>query len=365
MAAAYNENKDMQDKNLKRSLKSERDLTGFIDEAWIYVQAGAGGSGCRSFERTRGKRYGRPTGGNGGNGGNIVLLADNNINTLLEFRYNKHFKAVSGRHGGSNNKSGEDGEDYILRVPPGTVIRDKSTSLVLRDLKSAGEKVIIAKGGAGGRGNSVRRDAAPGEAGVEKELYLELKLAADIGIIGYPNAGKSTLLSKITHARPRIASFPFTTKSPMLGVARIGDFSFIAADIPGLIEGAHIGKGLGDRFLRHIERTRMLVHLIDMAGTDGRNPNDDFVKLNKELSQYSGELEKKKQIVAANKMDADEAKKNIKHFKAGRGRKIYKISALTGGGLHNLMKEIAKELQRLPKNAQTSGYWNGKDWEGR
>ncbi|MBU4375885.1 MAG: GTPase ObgE [Candidatus Omnitrophica bacterium] len=328
----------------------------FIDEAWIYVKAGAGGDGCRSFENMRGKRYGRPTGGNGGEGGNIVLVADNNRNTLVEFKYNKHFKASSGKHGGSNNKTGEDGGDQILRVPPGTVIRDKGTTLVLRDLKEAGEKVIIAKGGAGGKGNSVRRDATPGETGEEKELYLELKLVADIGIIGYPNAGKSTLLSKITHARPRIANFPFTTKSPILGVARVGEFSFVIADLPGLIEGAHAGRGLGDRFLRHIERTRILLHLIDMASIDGRDPNDDFVKLNNELTQHSEYLKKKNQIVVANKMDMDEAKKNLKHFKAARGKKIYQISALTGEGLEDLLKTAAKELRKLPRMAEISGY---------
>lgn len=327
----------------------------FIDEAWIYVKAGNGGSGCRSFEKIRGKRYGRPTGGDGGEGGNIVLAADNNINTLVEFKYNKHFKAASGRHGGSNNKNGEDGEDRLLRVPPGTIIRDKETGLVLRDLKKAGEKVIIAKGGAGGKGNSVRRGATPGEIGEEKKLYLELKLVADVGIVGYPNAGKSTLLSKITRARPRIANFPFTTKSPILGVACAGEFSFVIADIPGLIEGAHMGRGLGDRFLRHIERTRILLHLIDMASVDGRDPNDDFVKLNNELGQYGEELKKKKQIVVVNKMDMGEAKKNLRRFNACRGKKVYKISALTGEGLQDLLKIAAKELAKLPESAEISG----------
>ncbi len=346
----------MQDKSLKSGLKLVGGLTGFIDEAWIYVKAGDGWRGCRSFEKMRGKRYGRPTGGDGGSGGNIVLLADNNINTLIEFKYNKHFKAPSGGHGGSNNKAGEDGEDRILRVPPGTVIRDKATTLVLRDLREPGEKVIIAKGGAGGKGNSVRRDATPGESGEAKELYLELKLVADLGIIGYPNAGKSTLLSKITHARPKIANFPFTTKSPILGVARVGGFSFVVADIPGLIEGAHLGRGLGDRFLRHIERTRMLMHLIDMAGVDGRNPDDDFVKLNNELGQYSEGLRKKKQIIVANKMDMPEATKNLKHFKSASGKKIYKISALTGDGLEDLLKRTVNELKHLAKIVETGEY---------
>lgn len=328
----------------------------FIDEAWIFVKAGDGGSGCRSFQKMRGKRYGRPTGGDGGSGGDIILAADNNKNTLIDFKYNKHFKATSGTHGGSNNKAGEDGEDNILRVPPGTLIRDRETGLVLRDLKSAGDRVVIAKGGAGGKGNSIRRDATPGGQGEAKELYLELKLVADVGIIGYPNAGKSTLLSKITHARPRIANFPFTTKNPILGVARVGELSFVVADIPGLIEGAHLGKGLGDRFLRHIERTRIIIHLVDMAAIDGRNPNDDFVKLNNELIEYSETLKKKKQIVAANKMDAPEAKVNIKNFKAARSRKIYRISAITGEGIPELLKAVAGELKKVPKAVPISEY---------
>ncbi len=324
-------------------------LTGFIDEAWIVVKAGDGGSGCGSFQKMRGKRYGRPTGGDGGKGGDIIILADNNKNTLIDFRYSKHFKASSGKHGGSNNKTGENGDDHILQVPPGTMIRGRETGLVLRDLRKAGDKVVIAKGGAGGKGNSVRRDATRGELGEAKELYMELKLVADVGIIGYPNAGKSTLLSKITRARPRIANFPFTTKSPTLGVAAAGNFSFIVADIPGLIEGAHLGKGLGDRFLRHIERTRLLVHLVDMAAIDGRNPGDDFIKLNKELVEYSEILKKKEQIVAANKMDIPEAMVNIKSFKAAKPKKVYRISAATGEGISELLKAIAAELKKISK----------------
>ena len=328
----------------------------FIDEAWISVKAGNGGSGCRSFLKMRGKRYGRPTGGDGGRGGDVIIVADNNKNTLIEFRYNKHFKATSGKHGGSNNMTGEGGTDHALRVPPGTLIRDKVTDLILRDLKAPGEKVIIAKGGAGGKGNSVRRDATSGGEGEAKELYLELKLVADIGIIGYPNAGKSTLLSKISHARPRIANFPFTTKSPMLGVAEIGGSSFVVADIPGLIEGAHMGRGLGDRFLRHIERTRILIHLIDMAAVDGRDPNDDFVKLNHELAQYSEHLKHKRQIVAANKMDVPEGKKNIKEFKAAKGKKVYRISAATGEGIPELLKAAAGELKKILKTESAGEY---------
>ncbi len=319
----------------------------FVDEARIFVKAGNGGGGCKSFESIPGKKYGRPNGGKGGGGGDIVFIADNNKQTLIQFRYNKHFKAASGKHGGSNNKTGEEGKDCVIEVPPGTVIRDGSTNMVLRDLKLVGEKVVIARGGAGGSGNSKKRDAVPGEEGESKELILELKLIADIGIIGYPNAGKSTLLSKITRAKPRIASFPFTTKSPMLGIARFKDFSFVVADIPGLIEGAHAGRGLGDRFLRHIERTRLLLHLVDMAGVDGRDPNMDFPKLNKELGLYSALLKKKLQIVVANKMDTPQAKELIKKFKPAGVSRVHKISALTGEGIKELLKNITHRLKTL------------------
>lgn len=318
----------------------------FVDEAKIFVKAGNGGNGCTSFERFRGKIYGRPNGGDGGRGGNVIILADNNRQTLIEFQYNKHFKATSGRHGGSNNKKGEAGEDYIIRVPPGTIIREAGTEMVLRDLEKVPEEVIIAKGGAGGKGNSRGREATQGEKGEIRELHLELKLVADVGIIGYPNVGKSTLLSKITRARPRIADFPFTTKSPILGVARVADFSFVVADIPGLIEGAHAGRGLGDRFLRHIERTRLLLHIVDVGEAEGKDPNDNYQKLNKELHLYSAQLSRKTQIVAANKMDAPCAKDIVKKFKPKNVKKVYKISALTGEGIEGLLKAIALELKK-------------------
>jgi len=318
----------------------------FVDEARIFVKAGSGGNGCRSFEKMRGKKYGRPNGGSGGDGGDVVIAADNNRQTLLEFRYNKHFRAGSGVQGGSNNKKGADGNPRLIRVPPGTIVRDAANGTLLRDLRLAGEKVIIARGGAGGRGNSVRRDASAGVPGEEKELKLELKLVADVGIIGYPNAGKSTFLSKITRAKPRVASFPFTTKSPILGVARVGDFSFVIADIPGLIEGAHTGRGLGDRFLRHIERTGILLHLVDMASSEGGGPEARFIKLNKELGLYSRALESKKQVVAANKMDMPQAKEFFGSFNPGNAGKVYQISALTGEGVKRLLGAIVSELKK-------------------
>lgn len=317
----------------------------FADEAKIFVKAGDGGSGCKSFEKTRGKKFGRPNGGNGGRGGDIVITADNNRRTLIEFKYNKHFNSTSGKHGSSNNKKGGTGKDCLIRVPLGTIIRDRSLGLVLRDLKSAGEEVIIANGGAGGKGNKRWKDATPGEKGEAKELYLELKLVADVGIIGYPNTGKSTLISKITSAKPRIADFPFTTKSPILGVAAVGDFSFVLADIPGLIEGAHSGRGLGDRFLRHIERTRILVHLVDAAAANGIDPNISFEKVNNELALYNTELRSKIQIVAANKMDLPQAKENIKRFKPKGVKKVYRISALTGEGVGELLNAVASALK--------------------
>jgi GTP-binding protein len=319
----------------------------FVDEARIFVKAGDGGNGCNSFEKIRGKKYGRPNGGNGGSGGDIIIIADNNKQTLIEFQYNKHFKAISGKQGSSNNKNGECGKNRIIKVPPGTIIYDADTGAVLRDLKKVGQEVIIAKGGAGGKGNSKKEDSTPGEEGESKRLQIELKLVADVGIIGYPNVGKSTLLSRITRAKPRIAHFPFTTKSPILGVARVGDFSFVVADIPGLIEGAHAGRGLGDRFLRHIERTKLLLHMVDIAGIDGRSANESFQKLNEELELYSAELMRKKQIVVANKMDLPHSRKLIKKFKPSIAKNIYKISALTGEGLESLLKAIAFELRNI------------------
>ncbi len=317
----------------------------FVDEATISVKAGNGGNGCRSFERMRGKRYGRPNGGDGGRGGNVVIAADNNKQTLIQFRYKKHFVATSGLHGSSNNKHGRNGQDCLIQVPPGTIIRDADTGRILRDLCTSGERVVIARGGAGGKGNSVGHDACAGEIGEEKTIILELKLVADVGIIGYPNAGKSTLLSKISSARPRIADFPFTTKNPMLGVARVGSFSFVVADIPGLIEGAHKGRGLGDRFLRHIERTRLLLHLVDMAAVDGRDPKESYLSLNEELKLYSTLLGEKKQIVVANKMDLPRAQELFRTFRIDDALKIFAISALTGKGIKTLLKGIAAELR--------------------
>lgn len=320
----------------------------FIDEAKIYIKAGSGGDGCNSFYRDRFHRYGRPDGGEGGSGGDIIFKVDTNVHTLLDFQYNQHFKAESGLHGSSNNKAGRRGEDRYIKAPPGTLIKDAGTGLILRDLVEKGDSVIIAKGGKGGRGNSRKRSSEKGSPGEEKTVILELKVLADVGIIGYPNAGKSTLISKISSARPKIASYPFTTKEPILGVVKIyEDSTFVAAEIPGLIEGAHEGRGLGDKFLKHTERTRVLIHLVDIAGFEGRDPAADYKNLNKELKLYSKELAVRPQIVALNKSDLPDAKENIKKFKKAYPKiKAFPVSALTGEGMKVLLERVYKELEK-------------------
>lgn len=318
----------------------------FIDTAKIKVKAGNGGNGCQSFFRDTRVEHGKANGGDGGDGGDVILRADKHIYTLLDFQFQRHFKAESGKHGSSSDKTGSRGADCTVRVPLGTVVTDTATDCLVRDLNVHGLEVVVARGGKGGRGNSRNRDAEYGVAGEERELLFNLKLIADVGIIGFPNSGKSTFISKISNATPKIASYPFTTKSPNLGVVKTedSDSQFIIADIPGLIEGAHEGKGLGDRFLKHVERTQILIHLIDMAGVDGRNPYHDYAAINKELKAYSEALAKKKQILVANKMDLKAAKDNLKSFKMRVRRKIFEISALEGEGLEELLEEISKNI---------------------
>ena len=320
----------------------------FVDTAKIHIKAGDGGNGCQSLYKDRYSRYPVPNGGGGGRGGNVVIKVNENIHTLLDFQYRQHFKAKKGENGSSNNKKGKDGEDCVIEVPPGTIVKDFTAGITLRDLTTPGEEVLIAKGGEGGRGNASKKPATEGKPGEEKILLLELKLIADCGIIGFPNAGKSTLISKISKARPKIASYPFTTKEPVLGIVEYRpDHLFKVADIPGLIEGAHQGKGLGDKFLRHIERTKLLIHIIDMAGVDGRDPISDYRSLNEELEQYGRHLEKRAQIIVANKMDIDVAKDNLKEFKEKIKKDIFPVSALTGGGLEELVEAVAKKLDNL------------------
>jgi len=319
----------------------------FIDEARIYVKAGDGGDGCNSMYRDRVNRIGSPDGGFGGDGGSIIFEASTNIHTLLDFQFRQHFWAESGLNGSSNHKKGRRGGDTHIKVPPGTIIRDAGTGLLLRDLTRPGDNVIIVKGGEGGSGNSRGREASKGAPGEEKTVELELKLIAEVGIIGYPNAGKSTLISKISAARPKIASYPFTTKEPVLGMVKLHTgHSILVADIPGLIEGAHKGRGLGHKFLRHIERTRILVHIVDIAAIDCRDPYSDYVNTNNELKEYSEELAKRPQIVVLNKIDCPQSEDNIKAFRKRFGRKKFlKISAITGEGIKELLAEFSKKVK--------------------
>jgi len=316
----------------------------FIDRTKIHLKAGDGGSGCNSFHRTRVNPRGKPDGGSGGDGGDCIIISDRNIQTLLDFQYRKLFKAKPGSHGSSNQKTGRRGEDCIVRVPPGTVIMDAETSETLRDLSSVDQSVIIASGGSGGRGNSRFRQANKGAPGVERDVILELKLIAEVGLIGYPNAGKSTLISSVSNTRPKIASYPFTTKEPKLGVVKCQERDFVIADIPGLIKGAHAGRGLGHQFLRHVERTKILLHIVDMAAVDGRDPVTDYHSLNEELGLYSKKLLRKRQILACNKMDLPQAKENFKRFTEVIKRKVYPISALDKEGLTELIQAIEEVL---------------------
>ncbi|MFA5094476.1 MAG: GTPase ObgE [Candidatus Omnitrophota bacterium] len=318
----------------------------FVDTAKIEVRAGKGGDGCQSFYKDKFARYPVQNGGPGGDGGDVIILANENIHTLLDFQYRQHFKAQKGENGSSNNKNGRNGEDCVIQVPPGTIIRDHASGAILRDLKAAGDRFVAARGGKGGRGNASKKPATKGEPGDEKMLGLELKLIADCGLIGFPNAGKSSIISRISKAKPKIAPYPFTTREPVLGIVEYGSQgrTFKVADIPGLIEGAHAGRGLGDKFLRHIERTTILVHVIDIAGTDQRNPAEDFKVLNNELKLYGAGLEKRAQLVVANKIDLPASPSNLKKFKSKVKKDIIAISALTGEGMEELKSAIIKKL---------------------
>lgn len=316
----------------------------FIDQAKIKTVAGAGGRGCNSFYRDKFQREGIPDGGDGGNGADIIVRADRNLRTLLDLQYHREFRGASGEHGAGKHRRGKDAEPIIIRVPCGTIVKDFTSGAVLRDLDENGEEIIVVHGGRGGRGNRFRTDPSPGQEGQSRELVLDLKLIADIGVVGFPNAGKSTLISSISNAHPDIAAYPFTTKSPVLGVVGKGQDSFVIADIPGLIEGSSEGRGLGDRFLRHIERTELLVHLIDMGALEGRDPVDDYKAINKELKNYSIEVFGKPQIIVANKMDLPNAKKNLKHFKEIVKKKVIPISALAKEGMEELIEAIRKKI---------------------
>jgi GTP-binding protein len=317
----------------------------FIDQAKIYVKGGSGGRGCKSFYRDKYTRLGIPDGGDGGCGSDIIIRADRNLNTLLDFKYNKHFYGLHGGHGSGKNKKGKGAQDIIVRVPVGTTVRDIKTDCILRDLDQDKEQFVVASGGRGGAGNKHRYDEPSlGEPGEEKELLFDLKLIADVGIVGFPNVGKSTLISNISNAHPKIALYPFTTKSPVLGVVKARDLHFVIADIPGLIEGSSCGKGLGDKFLRHIERTKILIHLIDMSGVEGRAPVGDYKAINIELKNYSKDILKKPQIIVANKMDLEGADLNLKEFRKVIKKKVYPISALNKEGLEELIEAVSRKL---------------------
>ncbi len=330
----------------------------FTDKVKITIKSGDGGDGMNSFKSYKGKPACGPDGGDGGNGGNIYIVADKNVNDLLSFRYVSKYVAGNGERGGTNKCFGRGGDDVIIKVPLGTVVKDFETGTVIADMFCDGEKKLIAEGGRGGKGNvrfTTSRRHAPnfaqkGEKTEPHVLQLELKVIADVGLIGFPNVGKSTLLSKISAAKPKIANYHFTTLSPNLGVVRYYDNSFVAADIPGLIEGAADGAGLGHDFLRHIERTRMLVHVIDASGTEGRDPIEDFKKINAELKEYSRTLAALPQIIALNKCDVYGAEENVKAFrkKYCRRYKIFQISAVSGDGTEELVEAIFNKLQQLP-----------------
>jgi GTP-binding protein len=328
----------------------------FIDEATILIQAGDGGRGCVSFRREKFVPKGGPDGGDGGKGGDIVLQADHNLSTLLDFRYQKRYVAGRGEHGRGSDQKGRDGSNCLIRVPVGTVVRMLDTGAEVADLAVPGQCVIVAHGGRGGRGNArfksptrqVPRYAQPGESGESRWLSLELKLLADVGLMGLPNAGKSTLLTRISAARPKIAPYPFTTLVPQLGIVRLRDErSCVVADIPGIIEGAHEGKGLGHQFLRHIERTRLLLHLVDLTASSGGDPSVNLEAVNRELIAYSKLLAEKPQVVVATKMDLPVAKQAWERFQpelAARGMRAVAISAVTGEGIGTLLDEIDRVL---------------------
>lgn len=316
----------------------------FVDQVKIYVRGGAGGSGCNSLHKDRVNRKGRPDGGDGGAGGDVIIRADRNLYTLIDCKYNKHYYAQNGGRGLSNHKRGKNAPSKNILVPPGTAVTDILTGCLLRDLENSGEEFVVAKGGKGGLGNSRHSEATPGGAGEEKELLLDLRVIADVGVVGFPNAGKSTLVSAVSNARPLIAAYHFTTKAPCLGVVNTSRKSFVIADIPGLIENSSLGRGLGYRFLRHIERTKLLVHLVDMSGFECRDPLEDYRIINKELKNYSSGVLKKKQIIVANKMDLEQAKANLKKFKKHVKKTVYPVSALNKQGLEELIEAVSKKV---------------------
>ncbi len=329
----------------------------FVDIVKISIKAGDGGNGAVSFHREKYVAAGGPDGGNGGKGGNIVFQADDSLSTLLDFRYRKKYTAENGAPGGSNRSSGKSAPDLVIKVPRGTVVKDTASGRILADISDDGP-VIVAKGGRGGKGNmnfatptrQIPRFAKPGMPGERFDVTLELKLLADVGLVGFPNVGKSSLISVVSAAKPEIANYHFTTITPVLGVVKYDESSFVMADIPGLIEGASEGVGLGHAFLRHVERCRLIVHVVDVSGSEGRDPKDDFEKINRELSNFSAELAERPQIVAANKADiaTEEQIDEFRAFIEKKGLPFFVISAAAAKGTNELVAAIAGELEKLP-----------------
>lgn len=329
----------------------------FIDRAKIFVKAGNGGDGKVSFYRDKFTTNGGPDGGDGGKGGDIILIASRDVNTLVDFKFQKHYRAGNGEHGGNNHCTGADGDDVIIKVPCGCVVKDAESEKVIIDMYEEGQKYTLLHGGNGGRGNqnfaTARRQspnfAQKGNITEEREVILELKTLADVGLVGFPNVGKSTLLSAISDAKPKIANYHFTTLAPNLGVVKYYDKTCVVADIPGLIEGASEGAGLGHEFLRHIERTRVIVHVVDISGSEGRDPYDDFLKINNELKSYSQKLAERPQIVAMNKCDIlGDNRKPIEDFKKKVKLPCIEISAFTHKGINELLFKVFEELAHLP-----------------
>lgn len=333
----------------------------FIDEVVIKVEAGNGGDGCLAFRREKYVAMGGPFGGNGGHGSNIIFKVDEGLHTLIDLRYMKTIKGKKGENGRGKNQNGAAAEDVIIKVPQGTIVTDLGTGFIIADLKEKDDEVVVAYGGRGGRGNTAfktQSNPAPnfaenGEPGEVKELKVELKLLADVGLVGMPSVGKSTIISCVSKAKPKIAAYHFTTLNPNLGVARTNDGrSFVIADLPGLIEGASLGEGLGDRFLKHIERTRVIAHVIDMSAFEGRDPYLDYVTINKELENFNKDILKKPEIIIANKMDLPSAKENLEKFKQKIGdKKIFEVSAMTNTGLEDVVTALADMLDEIPVTA--------------
>ena len=333
----------------------------YLDRVKIFIKAGNGGNGKTSFHTEKYVNKGGPDGGDGGDGGSIIFIADKGLNSLIDFRFTKHFRAQNGENGGSSNMTGKRGKDTIIKVPCGTVIRDNETERIIADLFEDGESITVLKGGKGGLGNTRFKNSTSqrpafsqtGHVCEEKEVLLELKTIADVGLIGFPNVGKSSILSMVTNAKPKIANYHFTTLAPNLGVCKYGNTSFVIADIPGLIEGASEGVGLGHYFLRHIERTRLLLHVIDISGSEDRDPYNDFKVINSELKKHGENVENLPQIIVLNKIDLVDDKKKISTFKSKVSRlktkyKIVEISAVSNMNLDELMKVVIEELKTLP-----------------